>query len=143
MRKSQSSCCHGMIPATISKLSRRYALKSNAAQTEVITYILQVERLAAVFRDMYNFEIRQEKLNHNERAQAQMNEHLATFVRKYEKESNKTLMIIYYAGHGWSDGAPRKSKRNLRLAAYDSTTLTKIQQLMLLPVTPLRKRKSN
>jgi hypothetical protein len=80
-----------------------------------------VDDLETIFKDLYNFEVRKEKLHHKERAQAQMNEHLATFVRKYEKERKSTLMIIYYAGHGWSDGSDgAESKRKLRLAGYYS-----------------------
>ena len=31
-----------------------------------------------------------------------MVKHLANFVSDFEDQTNSTLLIIYYAGHGWS-----------------------------------------
>ncbi|KAI9711845.1 MAG: hypothetical protein M1820_001990 [Bogoriella megaspora] len=65
----------------------------------------EVDELKSVFEDEYNYNVRVEKLNHEERAQIQMNVYLSTFVRDAEKRKGNTLLIIYYAGHGWSDAS--------------------------------------
>ncbi len=64
---------------------------------------LQVKDLAEVFRKDYQFEVEQRLLNHDKRAQAQVNQHLANFVA--EHDDKHALLIIYYAGHGWSEGS--------------------------------------
>lgn len=60
-----------------------------------------MNELATVFRDLYCFETTTKRLNHERRAQMQMNLHLAEFL--YEYDDPHTLIIIYYAGHGFSD----------------------------------------
>ncbi|KAI9662501.1 MAG: Phosphatidylinositol-4-phosphate 5-kinase [Bathelium mastoideum] len=74
----------------------------------------EVDKLDTVFRTLYGFEVRQEKLNNKKRAQIQMNKHLANFVDEFEDQSNSTLLIIYYAGHGWAH-VPEDDKHRTEL----------------------------
>jgi hypothetical protein len=60
---------------------------------------LQVNDLAAVFRDDYLFEVEQQVLGERN-PQHQMNLFLSNFL--YNHDDPGTLLIIYYAGHGWS-----------------------------------------
>ncbi|KAF2231424.1 hypothetical protein EV356DRAFT_535543 [Viridothelium virens] len=62
----------------------------------------EVEKLATVFETRYGFEVRRRKLNNKKRAHIQMVKHLASFVNRFEDQSDSTLLIIYYAGHGWA-----------------------------------------
>jgi hypothetical protein len=64
---------------------------------------LQVNALAKVLRETYKFEVVERLLNHKKRAQTQVNQHLANFVADHDDKH--TLLIIYYAGHGWSEGS--------------------------------------
>ena len=68
---------------------------------------LQVNNLANVFSHDYNFEVQKEYLEEDSRPQAQLNDHLASFVRKMEHE--RTLLIVYYAGHGFGKGDSRNN----------------------------------
>lgn len=61
----------------------------------------EVNELASVFKDIYKFEVKRGILK-EQRPQKQVNFHLAGFVNEHDKEH--ALLIIYYAGHGWSDG---------------------------------------
>ncbi|KAL9095056.1 MAG: hypothetical protein Q9165_002658 [Trypethelium subeluteriae] len=61
----------------------------------------EVDRLADVFENVYKFDVKHGKLNSKQRAQAQMFAHLSTFILEFEKQGESTLLIIYYAGHGW------------------------------------------
>ncbi|KAF2230440.1 hypothetical protein EV356DRAFT_536373 [Viridothelium virens] len=61
----------------------------------------EVDRLADVFENMYKFDVKYAKLNGEQRAQAQLSVHLSKFVLEFEKQGESTLLIIYYAGHGW------------------------------------------
>ena len=87
----------------------------------------QVDQLSSVFIDTYGFEVRRAELSHTERPQAQINVHLANFVKEYESRKDDVLLIVYYAGHGWSDlsefdepvepGESARSRKRLRLVA--------------------------
>ncbi|KAI9653001.1 MAG: hypothetical protein M1821_007754 [Bathelium mastoideum] len=77
----------------------------------------EVSRLAEVFgKKFYDFEVREVKLNQKERAQIQMAASLVNFVREFERNSESVLLIIYYAGHGWAQGAQESAAKHLYLA---------------------------
>ncbi|KAL9088953.1 MAG: hypothetical protein Q9165_006010 [Trypethelium subeluteriae] len=77
----------------------------------------EVSRLAEVFGEkFYKFEVQQIKLNQHERAQIQMAASLVNFVRKFERNTENVLLIIYYAGHGWAQGAQESLAKDLYLA---------------------------
>ncbi|KAF2432800.1 hypothetical protein EJ08DRAFT_658796 [Tothia fuscella] len=59
----------------------------------------EVEELAQVFEDEYSFGVQKAYLTENKNPQSQIHEHLAVFVAKHNNPG--TLLIIYYAGHGW------------------------------------------
>ncbi|OCL06507.1 hypothetical protein AOQ84DRAFT_390144 [Glonium stellatum] len=61
----------------------------------------EVDELASVFKDVYKFEVTRKSLE-AERPQNLVNFYLAEFVKDHDKEH--ALLIIYYAGHGYSDG---------------------------------------
>jgi hypothetical protein len=61
---------------------------------------VQVDELAKVFQDEYKFTTTKRYLERDP-PQAEMNKHLADFV--YENDAKNTLLIVYYAGHGWSN----------------------------------------
>ncbi|KAL9094203.1 MAG: hypothetical protein Q9165_003618 [Trypethelium subeluteriae] len=90
----------------------------------------EVDQLAGVFEDAYGLEVRREELSHEDRPQSQINAYLANFVKECESRKEHVLLIIYYAGHGWSDSSevdetvesretPRRRKR-LKLIANTS-----------------------
>ena len=58
----------------------------------------EVARLAAVFQGKYNFTVHHGLINQQKSAKHQINFYLAKFVR--DEDDEKTLLIIYYAGHG-------------------------------------------
>ena len=60
----------------------------------------KVNELASVFENVYNFEVRKSQLDTQKKPQHQMTAALANFVRDHDEKH--TLLIIYYAGHGWS-----------------------------------------
>ncbi|EON69660.1 hypothetical protein W97_08941 [Coniosporium apollinis CBS 100218] len=68
----------------------------------------EVDKLAHVFKTVYGYTVVAKKLGkHGMLAQVQMNQILANFVA--EEDSQNTLLIIYYAGHGFAkDGGPGK-----------------------------------
>jgi hypothetical protein len=59
-----------------------------------------VDRLANVFGHQYNFKVYKKRLHtlQGKSARQQINLHLAQFV--HDEDSQDTLLIIYYAGHG-------------------------------------------
>lgn len=63
-------------------------------------------KLKEVFEKDYQFTVVETFLDKNVGPQKQLNKHLAAFVADYDDED--TLLIVYYAGHGWS----KKSKEN-------------------------------
>ena len=63
--------------------------------------------LAAVFSNIYHFEVKQRVLGFDDpgclnknRAQHQMCGYLLEFMKAHDAEDS--LLIIYYAGHGWA-----------------------------------------
>lgn len=62
-----------------------------------------MKRLAAVFKDTYNFSVYPRTLNTRQgrKTSVQIHKHLADFV--YYEDGKDTLLIIYYAGHGVPD----------------------------------------
>lgn len=63
-----------------------------------------------MFENTYGYEVERGLLNVKRSPQTQVNRHLATFVDDHNTEH--TLLIIYYAGHGWHDG------KHLKLTGY-------------------------
>jgi hypothetical protein len=63
-----------------------------------------------VFKEEYNFKTEIAYLEKDKRPQAQANLYLANFV--YQYDAKNTLLIVYYAGHGWS---PPSEPRNFYL----------------------------
>ncbi|KAI9685827.1 MAG: Phosphatidylinositol-4-phosphate 5-kinase [Bathelium mastoideum] len=88
---------------------------------------MQVDRLGTVFRELYGFEVKQEQLNDKKRAQIQMNKHLANFVDEFEDQGNSTLLIIYYAGHGWAH-VPEDDKHRTELRLVGGKNEQKCQE---------------
>jgi len=58
----------------------------------------EVEKLKCVFRDNFNYKVIQRQLVANKRPGLQVARHLANFVDEHDSDS--TLLIVYYAGHG-------------------------------------------
>ena len=60
----------------------------------------ELDELGAVFRDTYNFKVTHEQLTRREkkRTQTQINKIVADWV--YLHDGTKTLLIVYFAGHG-------------------------------------------
>jgi hypothetical protein len=83
--------------------------KTNLLKQEVSLHIvpcwnsanqhLKVEELAAVFREEYKFEVQIELL-HRPKPQLLLKKIIIDFLIKYDDPD--ALLIIYYAGHGWS-----------------------------------------
>lgn len=61
----------------------------------------EVARLAAVFEGKYNFTVHHGLITQQKSAKHQINSYLAKFV--LDEDAEKTLLIIYYAGHGVDD----------------------------------------
>ncbi len=57
-------------------------------------------RLERVFQDKYNFNVYHKQINNKKPAQVQAHKYLADFV--YEEDGERTLLIVYYAGHGFA-----------------------------------------
>jgi len=64
---------------------------------------LQVNDLGRVFEESYNF-IVDKVIIGNKLPQIEMSMHLSKFILEYSDKS--TLLIVYYAGHGWDKGGP-------------------------------------
>ena len=58
----------------------------------------EVARLTDVFEGKYNFTVHHGLINQQKSAKNQINHYLAKFV--LDEDDEKTLLIIYYAGHG-------------------------------------------
>jgi hypothetical protein len=67
----------------------------------------KVADLAEVFRDDYGFEVFQHVLDSKDNPRRRLNKYLSNFIDEYDKD--ETLLILYYAGHGWD--APNLSQR--------------------------------
>jgi hypothetical protein len=66
-----------------------------------------------MFGKLYGFEVMRGCLDNSRRAQIQMNKYLSDFV--YHHNGPNHLLIIYYAGHGWSDTNEDQSREILIL----------------------------
>jgi hypothetical protein len=55
--------------------------------------------LEKIFKGQYNFTTRQRQIKNTDNPQAELNNHLTQFVVDFDSEG--TLLIIYYAGHGF------------------------------------------
>jgi len=90
--------------AEVSASARLWSVPANNAGSEEKRSLsdssLQVDKLASVLEDHYNFRVRKKRL-HSHNADQQMNAYLANFM--CEKDSENHLLIIYYAGHGIRD----------------------------------------
>jgi hypothetical protein len=67
-----------------------------------------------MFEDTYHFSVEARLLHtsENEFVQHQLADYLTQFVRRHDKPNSKTLLIVYYAGHG----VKHLTKRDLKLA---------------------------
>ena len=64
---------------------------------------MQVEDLAGVLEKHYHFTVEKVSIG-NKFPQVEMTLHLSKFILDYSDKS--TLLIVYYAGHGWDKGGP-------------------------------------
>ncbi|KAJ9603891.1 hypothetical protein H2200_011413 [Cladophialophora chaetospira] len=62
----------------------------------------EVAELRKVFEDSYHFKVYEESLHTGKRADHQVALHLAKFV--HDEDVENSLLIVYYAGHGWPEG---------------------------------------
>lgn len=60
----------------------------------------KVADLAKLFRETYGFEVFARKINSKKSPEKWLTNYLSNFVCDHDHED--TLLIIYYAGHGWS-----------------------------------------
>lgn len=58
----------------------------------------EVNQLASVFRDLFNYKVVQKEITPRRKPQIQVQKMLADFVDEYDDRA--TLLIVYYAGHG-------------------------------------------
>ena len=58
----------------------------------------EVDELEAVFIQLFNYTVIKAQLTGEKRPAVQVNQHLSNFVAEYDSDS--TLLIVYYAGHG-------------------------------------------
>ena len=74
----------------------------------------QVNRLEKVLIEKYRFKVKKTPINGEDGKlpQAQLHKYLADFV--FEEDGDRTLLIVYYAGHGVPGGKPGQ----MRLAGY-------------------------
>ncbi|KAH0557001.1 hypothetical protein GP486_005211 [Trichoglossum hirsutum] len=70
----------------------------------------EVNRLEAVFRNIYNYRTTSKLINEDRKAQVQVNKYLSEWV--YNEDGENTLLIVYYAGHG----VPGQDPGQLKLA---------------------------
>ena len=59
-----------------------------------------MDRLQKVFQDKYNFKVYRRQINDKKKPQVQAHKYLSDFV--YEEDGERTLLIVYYAGHGFA-----------------------------------------
>ena len=63
--------------------------------------------LAQVFRTKYNFKVDVKEMHNDIHPQTQAFKHVSDFV--YDEDGDRSLLIVYYAGHGWSEAANENS----------------------------------
>ncbi|KAL9105915.1 MAG: hypothetical protein Q9227_008974 [Pyrenula ochraceoflavens] len=62
----------------------------------------EVDQLANVLENVYKFQVKKQIFRETKsRMQSQMNRYLSEFIDEFDKPED-TLLIIYYAGHGWA-----------------------------------------
>lgn len=71
----------------------------------------EVRDLKKVFGELYGFRVYDKQLNVKKKPQHQALAHLSAFVQ--EEDSERGLLIIYYAGHGYSDAESKAGDMNL------------------------------
>ncbi|KAL9616014.1 MAG: hypothetical protein Q9160_009066, partial [Pyrenula sp. 1 TL-2023] len=82
----------------------------------------EVDRLADVLQNVYNFQVVKTMFRPTgQRVQAQMNKYLSDFVHEYDHLED-TLLIVYYAGHGW---ALPGGRGDLQLAGHTELNMSK------------------
>jgi hypothetical protein len=85
----------------------------------------QVKDLGDLFESDYNFEVIRHVIDSTSMPEAALNYYLASFVHEYNKEG--TLLIVYYAGHGWSNTVNNGNggvEQEFHLTEYASLTLS-------------------
>jgi hypothetical protein len=60
----------------------------------------EVQQLEGVFRDLFHYEVIPREIKKGKRPCLQLTMHLADFVHRFD--SPTTLLIVYYAGHGFA-----------------------------------------
>lgn len=88
--------------------------------------------LSQVFKTDYGFHVEKKKINNTENSQWDLIAHLSAFFRNHDSE--QTLLIIYYAGHGW---APPSLHRDFNIHGLVFASSPVASNLLT------RKRKSN
>lgn len=79
----------------------------------------QIKDLSGVFENKYGYKVIRHRINSRKNPKKWLNKYLSNFVCKYDKED--TLLIIYYAGHGWSklvSNTNGSSEKQFHLAEY-------------------------
>ena len=72
---------------------------SNNLGTEAQRTLRQVNELESVLTSDYDFTVHNERLHIEASPQLQASYHVSNFVMHNDNE--RTLLVIYYAGHGW------------------------------------------
>jgi hypothetical protein len=73
---------------------------TQASKLESRAKLGQVRDLQEVFKKCYGFTVVPHILDSSKNPQKDLNFYLSSFVHEYDAEG--TLLILYYAGHGWS-----------------------------------------
>jgi hypothetical protein len=68
--------------------------------------LAQVNKLESTLKDVFGFTVETKLLDHKQKPQLQMNKHISGFICDYDDDN--TLLIIYYAGHGYSALDPER-----------------------------------
>ncbi|KAF1966736.1 hypothetical protein BU23DRAFT_603371 [Bimuria novae-zelandiae CBS 107.79] len=76
----------------------------------------EVQELARVFRNDYNFDVTTEVIHSNDDAQSQAYTHISQF-RLRQSRKKHALSILYYAGHAWRS----LDKKRKRKGGFDLT----------------------
>ncbi|KAL8720869.1 MAG: hypothetical protein Q9225_002348 [Loekoesia sp. 1 TL-2023] len=86
----------------------------------------EVDELARVWREVYRYKVRNEKLkcNGEQLAQVQINKTIAEFV--YDEDSSSTLLLVYYAGHG----TPGHQPGRLELSSKRAPTVDRLDTVV-------------
>ncbi|KAK3616602.1 Phosphatidylinositol-4-phosphate 5-kinase [Elasticomyces elasticus] len=71
----------------------------------------EMSDLRLVFEELYGFKVREETLNLKRKAQHQASRILSDFV--HEEDAEQGLLIVYYAGHGYTSEASESGELNM------------------------------